>query len=94
MLNITARNQDFRAVCYFFCGRYKAIAIAGSGNKKKLLQNNPDVIAKIGRNGVQRLDLDPNTPVSAYDYADMLDKYFPQEQLVSVKSALSKSSGV
>ena len=49
------------------------------------------MIAKIGRNGVQRLDLDPNTPVSAYDYIDMLDKYFPQEQLVSVKSALSKA---
>lgn len=58
---------------------------------KKLLQNNPDVIAKISRTGVQRLDLDPNTPISAYDYTDMLDKYFPQEQLVSVKNALSKT---
>ncbi|AQX06701.1 clostripain [Elizabethkingia meningoseptica] len=58
---------------------------------KQLLINNPTVIPTISRTGVQRLDLDPNTPVQAFDFADMLDKHFSQEQLTPLKSALAKA---
>lgn len=57
----------------------------------QLLSQNPQFLSAINRNNVQRLDLDPNTPVKAYDFLDLFEKHLPSDQLLSFKSAIDKA---
>ncbi|MEJ5089924.1 clostripain [Sphingobacterium faecium] len=57
----------------------------------QLLSRNPSLISEINRNNVQRLDLDPNSPVKAYDFLDLFEKHLPSEELLPLKSAVSKA---
>lgn len=66
-------------------------AMAGLARETQLLlSQNPEVIPTINRNIVQRLDLDPATPVKAYDFLDMFEKHFQPEKLQSLKTAIEK----
>jgi len=55
------------------------------------LSRNPSLISEINRNNVQRLDLDPSSPVKAYDFLDLFEKHLPSEELMPLKSAVSKA---
>jgi len=54
---------------------------------KRLFDTYPDVARTINRNNVQRLDFDPSSPISAYDFMDMLDQRFTKQQLSGLKTA-------
>lgn len=58
---------------------------------KNVLSQNPQVIPTINRNNVQRLDLDPSTPVKAYDFGDMLAKHFQPDQLKTLQKAINNA---
>ncbi|QQT25743.1 clostripain-related cysteine peptidase [Sphingobacterium spiritivorum] len=67
-------------------------AMAGLARETQLLlSQNPEVIPTINRNMVQRLDLDPATPVKAYDFLDMFEKHFQPEKLQGLKTAIEKT---
>lgn len=57
---------------------------------KELLTSYADRIPSLDREGVQRLDLDPSTPVAAFDFLDMFDRHFSEEELESLHAAVDR----
>lgn len=58
---------------------------------QKLFAANPESVRTISRANVQRLDLDPSTPVVAFDFWDMLLKNFTQDKLSALQLTLDKA---
>ncbi|ERJ58028.1 hypothetical protein M472_04550 [Sphingobacterium paucimobilis HER1398] len=58
---------------------------------KRLLVDNSGMIPQIDRQKIQRLDMDPFSITPAFDFVDMLEKSFPDNELIELKQAIGEA---
>lgn len=58
---------------------------------KQLFAAYPARVSAFSRQGVQRLDLDPSTPVAAYDFLDLFGRHFNEQELSSLRAAVDRA---
>ncbi|MFD2966335.1 clostripain-related cysteine peptidase [Sphingobacterium bambusae] len=58
---------------------------------KQLLATYKERIPTFSRSGIQRMDLDPSSPVVAFDFQDFLDKHFIEAEQQAVTAAINRA---